>query len=196
MTYFLYRFLLKVKFYNEKKFYLSIFLIFLISLPLIVVFRTNFFWIWIYVIGYFIGGYFKGEIKNNIVKVLFFINILVLSIRIYFQYFYKLNSFLFLSIYIPISHSLLGIFLFCFLYNFFKNYYKDKETLSKKITYLDKYSYEIYIVHHIFILGPLSILNIKNKIFSTIIIMLITIIASYLLKRLVSILNNIYTKNT
>lgn len=107
-----------------------------------------------------------------------------------------MNSFLFLSIYIPISHSLLGIFLFCFLYNFFKNYYKDKETLSKKITYLDKYSYEIYIVHHIFILGPLSILNIKNKIFSTIIIMLITIIASYLLKRLVSILNNIYTKNT
>lgn len=196
VTYFLHKFLLKVKFYNEKKFYLSVFLLFLISLPLIVVFRTNFFWIWIYITGYFIGGYFRGEVKNNIVKVLFFINILVLSIRIYLQYFYKLDSFLFLSIYIPISHSLLGIFLFCFLYNFFKQYYRDKEILSKKIIYLDKYSYEIYIVHHIFILGPLSILNIKNKIFSTIIIILITMVAAYLLKRLVSILNNIFIKNT
>lgn len=86
--------------------------------------------------------------------------------------------------------------MFCFLYNFFKQYYRDKEILSKKIIYLDKYSYEIYIVHHIFILGPLSILNIKNKIFSTIIIILITMVAAYLLKKLISILNNIFIKNT
>lgn len=54
---------------------------------------------------------------------------------------------------------------------------------------LDKYSYEIYLVHHPLILGPLSLMQMtNNRALNIIIILAITGVCAYALKRIISLL--------
>ena len=59
--------------------------------------------------------------------------------------------------------------------------------LLKITKLLDNYSYEIYLVHHPFILGPLSLMQITNScVLNIFIILIITISFAYALKKITS----------
>ena len=119
--------------------------------------------------------------------------------QIYINYFTDIlftgsTQFLYLK-FCRYAHCMLGIMLFVILKLFFdhiKRYlYKSKKTL--KIS--DKYSYDIYLVHNIFILGEYSVLTlIQNKVVAVISVFLFTIIASFILNKVCNIINREYCK--
>lgn len=134
----------------------------------------------IYIICYIIG-YFLGEIekylfnREYIVKLLiltFFINIL----KIYYFYL-EVNR---TNIFYRLGHILLGITIFIIILNIFKNK-KISKNLEKILNISDKYSYNIYLSHHIYILGPYSLLRSNNVLIGIILVGLFTTITSFIL---------------
>ena len=83
------------------------------------------------------------------------------------------------------SHILLGSAIFIILYKLLKNINNIlNETMKKYIDKIDSYCYYIYITHHVFILGPLSIIHITPIfVVNLLIIIVCIIISSYLLKK-------------
>lgn len=77
---------------------------------------------------------------------------------------------------------LLSVFGFCFLYFLLS---AMKITGNKVIAIADNYSYEFYLIHHVFILGPFSLMTVARNIsLSLLIIVLVTSCLAYVLKKL------------
>lgn len=142
-----------------------------------------------YILGYLIAyGKSKEKNKNEIIEYIIIILALISNL---IKVFYTnpndnivINSIL--NILILNSHILLGTALFIILYRVLKNINNIlDETKKKYIDIIDKYCYYIYITHHVFILGPLSLINVTS-IFpvNLLIIILSIIISSYLLNKM------------
>ncbi len=83
---------------------------------------------------------------------------------------------------IQYGHVMLGSLLFIVLYHGFN---KRKIKGNKVLTFFDHYSYEIYLVHQVFILFSFSLLRITNFLFLNILLILIcTLIGSIILKKI------------
>lgn len=66
------------------------------------------------------------------------------------------------------------------LFNIAKSIIKDSIHLPKFVSYLDNNSYYIYIVHYIFVIGPLSLMKITNYyVINCIIVIIISMIFSF-----------------
>lgn len=78
------------------------------------------------------------------------------------------------------SHLLLGTALFAIIFKLFHNAeYKQLFKIS------DKYSYEIYLTHHLLILSPLSVMSCVNSPYINIIIVIVgTVLLSVILKKI------------
>ncbi len=89
------------------------------------------------------------------------------------------------------SHLLLGITLvMLFRYIYFK-LFKNNHIISCMLRGSDKYSYYIYLVHQIFILGTFSVCGIiENKILAIILTLIVVLLFSILLQRISYIINN------
>ena len=66
--------------------------------------------------------------------------------------------------------------------------------INSMLDYSDKYSYYIYITHHIFILGPFSILMCLDLIVAIIPVIILIVISSLLLYYLSTQINNLNNK--
>lgn len=71
-----------------------------------------------------------------------------------------------------LCHLLLGVSLFLILYVIYKKFLQHISGIAHILKLSDKYSYDIYLAHHIYILGPLSILSLQISTFSKIIILI------------------------
>ena len=71
-----------------------------------------------------------------------------------------------------LCHLLLGVSLFLILYVIYKKFLQHISGIAHILKLSDKYSYDIYLAHHIYILGPLSILSLQISAFSKIIILI------------------------
>jgi len=82
------------------------------------------------------------------------------------------------------SHILLGSALFIIMLKLFKTIStKIPLKLKNTIDVIDKFSFNIYITHHVFILGPLAIINLTpNILINIIIILCCTVFSAYLLE--------------
>ena len=70
---------------------------------------------------------------------------------------------------------------------FFSGFPHIQEYIFKLFNVLGKYSYEIYIVHYMFLVGVLSLKGILNNIiFESVLFVIATIISSYILKFLIT----------
>ena len=58
------------------------------------------------------------------------------------------------------------------LYVIYKKFLQHISGIAHILKLSDKYSYDIYLAHHIYILGPLSILSLQISTFSKIIILI------------------------
>ncbi|HBA69387.1 MAG TPA: hypothetical protein DCZ40_08530, partial [Lachnospiraceae bacterium] len=85
------------------------------------------------------------------------------------------------------NHVLLGVGIYLLLYEVFNRiHFKKLSTHILEIA--DKYSYEIYLVHQFFILGPLSLMQLTSCIPLNILIVIMCIVmAAYALKRIENI---------
>ena len=133
-----------------------------------------------FVLGYFVACKSRYDMSKTFVVNVFIVTLTTLLIRLYYTYINTINSVeindLFNSYFVNWQHTLLGIFIFIAIY-----YYISKSSEKKNIRFLNvisKYSYEIYLVHQVFILGPISILFITKNIALNVVIILSLIMIS------------------
>lgn len=163
------------EFQETKKFKKDFFLfcIFLCMIIQIHLPQFNPIWILCYICGYLIGKLKLKDEKWLYKSSMLFVpmGIIFNAIKIYMKYVYKitfkheiLNS-LYMR-YGSISHLLLGVALFLILYGIYINLIQHMHTsgIACMLKLSDKYSYDVYLVHHIYILGPLSVLSLQTSI--------------------------------
>ena len=134
-----------------------------------------------FAVGIFLSGVLQKTKSLVMPTVLFSIlAILLNTVRIYFRYFRGIEDNLLINLFYKYSHGALGIALFLILYRLFKNI-KSNFVLR----FSDGYSYHIYLVHQIFILGPLSLMGITSSVAMNIFIICVCILVSgFLLKQI------------
>ena len=137
-----------------------------------------------YILGLFIGfHYYKSQKKDifirNISVCFIFLALITNLIRIYFPLDYINHSIL--TVYANYCHLLLALAFFCISFMLFRsiNYKVHLFYIS------DRYSYFIYLTHHIFILSPLSLMSLTNNcIFNILIVLILSVISSFIVKKL------------
>ncbi|MCU6770368.1 Uncharacterized protein conserved in bacteria [uncultured Bacteroides sp.] len=143
-------------------------------------------WLFVYIMGYMYGAstiFWKRRI-TVFVSCLFIWLSLFISWEDILDYQNIINQ---------LFHAMSGLFAIIFTIILFKRF---NITLKNKIiSTTDKYSYEIYLVHHVFILGPFSLMTITGNLFiniSSIIVLtfLCSIILNYISSKICSYINN------
>lgn len=145
-------------------------------------YQATFLWITLYYLGYLCGRYARIQKYFFIISAL--ITIWILSYSEFSLLIFKEDS-----IKNNILHASAGILIFTGLY-----LGTQRISFNNKIshTLTNGWGYEIYLTHHLFILGPLSMLFItENSICNILIIVLITFICSYGLMKTNSLLRRI-----
>ena len=111
-------------------------------------------------------------------------------LRIYFVYIIKIGDNEKVDLFVKYARGFLGIAIFLILYSLFKNI-----KYNAVLKFSDKYSYHIYLVHMVFILGPLTLMRITKSVPLNIIIICCCIVVSALvLKMLETKVNNALDK--
>lgn len=127
-----------------------------------------------FAMGIVLSGIYQR--KGSIAKQCFIFVIIALvmnAIRIYFHYIRGLTDNQLLNLFERYAHGVLGIALFLILYQVLK-----KVRDNKILKFSDRYSYYIYLVHQIFILGPLTLMDITPYTAVNILIIVVCIIVS------------------
>lgn len=146
-------------------------------------------WMSCYVIGYFLGvNERKEDVSGTILIILFgFLSMIGNGIQICCDYVYNISfsgkielAYNYFSNY---NHVWLGVFVFLLLKMIF-----DRVEFSRNIKQFlnisDKYSYETYLVHQFFILGPFSLMSLTPYVGLNIFIIIICIgISAWILKQ-------------
>ena len=151
-------------------------------------------WICCYIIGYILG---INERTNYLGKrfLLYSVGIIALlgnSIQIYCSI-SEITQFRGYSTFANYNHLALGVFLFILL----KKYFDDLEIPGTDLilNISDKYSYEVYLVHAMIILGPFSLISFTQVLAVNIILILgIVAILAWLLKILEGIILQLIEK--
>lgn len=142
-----------------------------------------------YILGFYLGYIYgksssKGILMSRIALFVSLIAALLNVARIILKYVYPewmtyVPSRLWVA-YSNYSHVLLGAALFTILFKLFHN---AKYNCLLEIS--DKYSYEIYLTHHLLILSPFSVMSCVNSPYINIIIVLVgTVLLSVILKKI------------
>ena len=146
----------------------------------------------VWIICYFFG-FVYGTVEKRYPKSLLKINIVVIVlasqniIQIYLSYFNRMidteNEVY--KIWCDFNHIWLGITLFWVLRYLFSRINYSKHGLLEKVLYIsDNYSYEAYLVHQFYILGPLSLMGLTPFIpINIIIVIALILLSAFLLKQ-------------
>lgn len=158
-------------------------------------------WINCYFIGYLIGKYtimFKDVHLEKYIFGILLLTAVVIIIQVVIQQKIDFNNYLGggYRIFIHVQncgHMLLGVSIFLLLLTLFQYVPVRKRNI---LDISDRYSYDIYIVHHIYILGPFSLMEITQyKIINIITILILIILSSIFLEHIrIVILNYIYNR--
>ena len=130
-----------------------------------------------YIIGYFIGSIkkvadFRMKYLTVCVGIIAFIGN---AFQVFLEY-VKHFSFRGSEFIYSYCHVALGVFLFLFLKHIFDQGNLNNNRKTEKVLRLsDKYSYEIYLVHQLVILGPFSLMSITNSYFINLFIVVVAI---------------------
>lgn len=132
-------------------------------------------WISLYVFGLVFGAFYS-ERFSNIVLIISIGVLMVLGIRFRMNLLDGVES----KEYAVWIKWFLGLFLFSALFRCLSKISMPKPKFDL-ISHLDKYSYDIYLIHHPLILGPLSMMFLTKYSYLNIIVVLLSV---YLLSRL------------
>ena len=148
-------------------------------------------WICCYVIGYALGMNEKNEyISEKVLMVI--VGIITITgnvLQIYCDYIANVD-FTGFGIIKNYNHVMLGIFIFMLLKVIFEK--TNLNRIGKLLKLSDAYSFEVYLVHQLLILGPFSLLALTGYAMVNILIMLIgVLILALLLKRMERIIGKL-----
>ena len=140
-------------------------------------------WICCYVIGYALGMNENGKYISE--KVLMVITGIIAGVGNALQIYCDYNTnidFSGFGIIINYNHVMLGVFIFLLLKTIFEKV--DLNKIGKLLKLSDAYSFEVYLVHQLLILGPFSLLALTRFYSVNIFIMLVGVfILALLLKK-------------
>ncbi len=152
-----------------------------------------------YILGFFLAKRLNGSIETYLTVPRLSIAVLpvctvIVSIKIYLTYFSSndsLTSSTLYNIFSQYTHLCLGGTIFLWLYRgFSKLDFTKTNWLQKLLSITDQYSYDIYITHHIFILGPFAFLSLTGSIgFNIALSLALTAISSICLHSLCRLLS-------
>lgn len=148
-----------------------------------------------YIIGYAIADIFsrfkRNNIRNKITFIICMAAIVFNAIKIYYCYFYKSELAgvfaLIFAYFKSYTHVVLGLSIFLLFIHLCNNV-----KYNKILSFSDKYSYEIYLVHALFILSPLNLIFISDYVILNIVMAIVsTIICGMLLKYISSYISSV-----
>lgn len=140
-------------------------------------------WVCCYVIGYALSMNEKGKyISENVLMVITgIIAIAGNTLQIYCDYIASID-FTGFGIIKNYNHVMLGVFIFLLLKVIFEKV--DLTKVQKLLKLSDEYSFEVYLVHHLLILGPFSLLALTGYSLVNILIMLLGVcVLAFVLKK-------------
>lgn len=150
-------------------------------------------WMSCNIIGYILGINEQDKfVKNKYVFILICVlTIICNSFQVYFTYIARVPISI---VFCDYSHVLLGVFLFLLMKNVF-----DRMNLlgvKKLLDTTDKYSYEAYLVHQFFILGPFSLMKLTSQILLNILIIVVAILVfAILVKNMADVFEQVFFKD-
>lgn len=158
------------------KYVVSIFVCFIIISLYLPSFSSA--WISCYISGYFLSRITNMNTYKRISITVILIALILNTIQIFSDYIMHLNI-PFYTIFCNYAHAFLGVSIFILLKYLLRNM---KSNYILRLS--DKYSYEIYLGHQFYILGPLSLMQItSNVILNTIIVLIAIIVTAWLIKK-------------
>ena len=141
-------------------------------------------WICCYVIGYALGMNEKGMyISENVLMIIAgIITIVGNAVQIYCDYIANIY-FTGFGIIKNYNHVMLGVFIFLILKVIFEKVNLNR--IGKQLKLSDSYSFEVYLVHQILILGPFSLLALTGYTLLNILIALLGVcVLAFVLKKI------------
>lgn len=151
-----------------------------------------------YIIGYFVARLYRdGKINDKIMKygtiVVTILAIIISTIYILVHYILEINDNTIINMVLSYKNAFNGIAIFMILYLSLSKLKEIKnKILNKILDVLNKYSFEIYITHLIYILGPSSLLTAMNNIvLEIVIISLLIAISAYALHKATDMVTNL-----
>jgi len=152
-------------------------------------------YIYLYIFVYcFVRSNIIIERKHYIIFTLF--TIIAVSIRLITKYItgsYITNfrTTLYEHVVVSYSHALLGLWIFITLFLFIRHFNQYFQIIKKPIMHCDKYSYEIYITHYMYIAGPIKLMHLTNNLLINIVgVLVCTYMSAILLHYLSNIVTN------
>ena len=141
-------------------------------------------WVMLYLLGMFWGMY-----ENKWINIALLIFSTVISLVM--MYFLKLE-YLFDSLMVRYSIGLHCILALCIVSVVYSMFSRMEIRMPKCLQYCNDVSYEVYLIHHIIILGPLSMLFITPlKSINIVLIIVMTFVLSHLLNRLTNLIKKL-----
>ncbi|MGL6058319.1 MAG: acyltransferase family protein [Culicoidibacterales bacterium] len=150
---------------------------------------SNAAWLATFVTGYCLAFRYQFQIPKRLLLSGIPLVLITSGLRIVFVYFVPIthlasNRF-FHHTYVPWSKMLLGVFLFLWLYVVLSKLLANKQKLPDSIRFLEQHCYEIYLVHHVVILGPFTVLTLTAQIHVNLLIILtVILLGSAILRKL------------
>lgn len=146
-------------------------------------------YIYTYIYAYYFSFTWKRNITKKVLVLLSLITFAVLGIRlVYRTYFY--STIIYDGVIVIYEQFIFGIWIFILSYALINKVNYKNSIFKNTILKLDSISFYIYITHYIFVMRPLSLMNITNNFFINIVISLLATYASA--KGLEKICNCIY----
>lgn len=118
------------------------------------------------------------------------IDIMLNAVKVYGKYIVKIEDNLIFDLFAKYAQGLWGIAIFMLLYWLFEN---AKNNVILKVS--DRYSYYVYLVHQIFILGPLSLMKLTSNIVINMVIICCILIVGILLEKEAVLINAVIVIN-
>lgn len=167
---------------SEKKFIVSLIisLAFIQILEMVDIINIHVPYIYCYILGFYFTKYYVSRQKSYSNFCLLNVALFLCTIipRLNFQYdLFKIPYISYFTeyktIFISYNHNFLFISMFIVMYYLFE---RIELSYTKFLKFSDKYSYDIYLIHQIFILNTFSVLNLTNSNLINILICLVLII--------------------
>lgn len=136
----------------------------------------------LYIVSYLIGFYWNSESIDVKMFILYCISLVfALSLRIIGMTIFD-GSILYDILIVGYTHSLLGLSIFFIGFYIVKQF--KLNTLFNLVKRFDSISYEVYLVHYMFIRGPISVLFTNSSIINFTIVIIVTFFMSSILNKL------------
>lgn len=189
----------KVAYFTKEK--LLIVLIGLITTQIISVYFINkmfgvyLCYVILYIFAYFFGYLWSGCISKKGLVILTLVTIFAILFRLGSKFILD-NSIFYDDVIVLYTQSIFGVWIFIFV-SYFRKITNNNKDIINVVKYIDNISFEIFIVHYMFIVGPLRIMTFSQySIINIVLVFVLSIISGVILHKVCDLIfgTNLFKK--